>query len=124
MTDFRINGENVPTWDRFSIAIGLRADRDVQLTIVRDGREEQVGVRRRHRAALRWVTSRLPDVHPHVASVVIGGPAERACLKPGDVFLAVNNQRVVFSGDVVDLVSASPKASSTFASAGTLRSRR
>ena len=43
--DFRINGENVPTWDRFSIAIGLRADRDVQLTIVRDGREEQVGVR-------------------------------------------------------------------------------
>ena len=106
----RINGENVPTWDRFSIAIGLRADRDVRLTIVRDGREEQVSVRPEAQGRFEvGDIGVLPDVYPHVSSVVIGGPADRAGLTPGDVFLAVNTQRVVFSGDVVDLVSASPE---------------
>jgi regulator of sigma E protease len=106
----RVNGEDVPTWDRYAIAIGIRADRDVRLTIVRDGREEQVNVR--PEAQGRFDVGDigvLPDVYPHVASVVLGGPADRAGLKPADVLLAVNGQRVVFSRDVVDLISASPE---------------
>jgi regulator of sigma E protease len=106
----RVNGENVPTWERFTIAIGVKADRDVRLTIVRDGREEQISVRPEAQGRFDvGDIGALPDVYPHVSAVVVGGPAERAGMKPNDVFLAINNQRVVFSGDVVDLVSASPE---------------
>ena len=107
----RANGEEVPSWDKFDIAIGTKADRDVQLTMIRDGREEQLTVR--PLAKGRWDVGDigvLPDVYPHISGVVTGGPAERAGMKPGDVLLAVNQQRVVFSGDVVRLISANPGA--------------
>ena len=107
----RVSGEDIPSWDKFGMAIGTKADRDVQLTIVRDGRDEQMIVR--PLAQGRWEVGDigvLPDVYPHVSGVVTGGPAERAGMKPGDVLLAINNQRVVFSGDVVDLISANPGA--------------
>jgi regulator of sigma E protease len=106
----RVNGENVPTWDRFAIAIGVKADRDVRLTIVRDGREQQVSVRPEAQGRFEvGDIGVLPDVYPRVSSVVQGGPADRGGLKPGDMLLAINNQRVVFSRDVVELISASPE---------------
>jgi regulator of sigma E protease len=106
----RVNGENVPTWDRFALAIGVKADRDVRLTIVRDGREEQVSIRPEAQGRFEiGDIGVLPDVYPRVSSVVQGGPADRGGLKPGDVLLAVNSQRVVFSRDVVELISASPE---------------
>jgi regulator of sigma E protease len=107
----RVGGEDVPTWDRFGLAIGTKADRDVVLTILRDGREQQVTVRPLGQG--RWDVGDigvLPDVYPLVSAVVAGGPADRAGMKPGDVLMAVNNQRVVFSGDVVGLISANPEA--------------
>ena len=36
---------DVPTWDDFFLTIGTKADRDVELTVVRDGREERITVR-------------------------------------------------------------------------------
>jgi regulator of sigma E protease len=103
----RVSGEPVPTWEKFGLAIGTKPDRDVPLTFVREGREEQVMVR--PQAQGRWEVGDigvLPDVYPHVSGVITGGPADRAGMKPGDVLLAINQQRVVFSGDVVDLISS------------------
>ena len=34
----KAGGEDVATWERFSIAIGTKAGRDVELTLIRDGR--------------------------------------------------------------------------------------
>ena len=106
----KVNDEDVPNWETFSLAIGMRADRDVQLTVLRDGREERIGVRPEGEGRFEvGEIGVLPDVYPLLSSVTPGGPAEQAGLKVGDVLLSINSQRVVFSRDVVDLVSANPE---------------
>jgi regulator of sigma E protease len=105
----RVNNEDVPTWDRFSLNIGMRANRDVTLTVVRDGREQ--GVTMRASSEGRFAVGDigvLPDVYPSVDYVVDGEEAQAAGLKKGDTILSINNQRMVFTRDVVDVVSANP----------------
>ncbi|MGH9202711.1 MAG: RIP metalloprotease RseP, partial [Vicinamibacterales bacterium] len=106
----KVNNEDVPHWDKFFLAIGMSADQDVVLTFVRDGRRERVMVR--PEAEGRFDVGDigvLPDVYPYISSIVEGGPAEKAGLKTRDIILAINNQRVVFSRDVVDIISANPE---------------
>ncbi len=105
----KVDDEEVPNWDRFSLNIGMSPDREVTLTVLRDGREERIPVR--PVAEGRFDVGNigvLPDVYPSVSSVTSGGPADKAGVKTGDVILAIDNQRVVFSRDVVDLVSPKP----------------
>jgi regulator of sigma E protease len=105
----RVNSDEVIDWDRYGMAIGTKTDRDVTLTIVRDGREERVTVRPRGQGRFKvGDIGILPDTYPHVSGVVTGGPADRAGMKPGDTLLSVNGERVVFSGDVVDIISSNP----------------
>jgi regulator of sigma E protease len=47
----------------------------------------------------------LPDVHPHVVSVLPGSPAERAALKANDVILAVDRAPVTFPKELIDAIS-------------------
>ena len=101
-----VGDEAVPTWDRFFLTIGTRADRDVALRVLRDGRE--VTLTARPTAEGRFQVGELgvlPDTYPTIASVVQGGPAETAGLKTGDVILAINNERMVFPGDVVQSIT-------------------
>jgi regulator of sigma E protease len=101
-----VSGDEVPTWDRFAMMIGTKAHRDVRLTVLRDGHEESITVRPRGEGRFDvGDIGVLPDVYPSVAGVVEGGPADRAGVKAGDVILAIDGQRVVFSRDVVDLIS-------------------
>lgn len=107
----RLGGDEVSTWDRFALAIGTKAGRDVQLTVLRDGREELITVRPLGRGRYEvGDIGALPDVYPSVPYVVEGGPADRAGIKPADVIVAINGERVVFSRDVVDIISKSPNA--------------
>ena len=107
----KVAGADVPTWDAFLLAVGTKAERDVELVVVRDGREERITVR--PHATGRFEVGEigvLPDVYPSISAVTAGAPAERAGLMRGDVILAINDQRVVFSRDVVDIVSKNPDA--------------
>ncbi len=106
----KINDEDVPTWERFQLNIGMRADRDVRLTLLRDGREQVVSVRpgSEGRFAVGDIGV-LPDVYPSVDYLVEGEEAQAAGLKSDDVILSINNQRMVFTRDVVDIVSANPE---------------
>jgi regulator of sigma E protease len=107
----RVAGDDVPTWDRFFLAVGTRADRDVDVRLLREGREQRVTVRPTAQGRFEiGDIGVLPDVYPSVSSVVTGGPADRAGLVAGDVILAINDQRVVFSRDVVDIISRNPEA--------------
>ena len=102
----KINGEDVPTWDKFLIAIGMKADRDVELTVMREGREQRVSVRPASQGRFEvGDIGVLPDVYPSIAALVSGSRAEEAGLKIGDVIVAINEQRVVFSQDVVGLLT-------------------
>jgi regulator of sigma E protease len=106
----RVNDEDVPTWERFSLHIGMRADRDVRITLVRDGRQHVVSVRATSEG--RYAVGDIgvvPDVYPSVDYLVDGEEAQAAGLKPKDIILAINGQRMVFTRDVVDVVSANPE---------------
>src|SRR5207253_249148 len=50
----------------------------------------------------------LPDVHPHVPSVVPGDPAEQAGVKPGDVVVAVDGEPITFSSQLRDAIAKRP----------------
>ena len=106
----RVNNEDVPTWEQFALQIGMRADRDIRLTILRDGQQQVAAVRSTSEG--RYSVGDVgvdPDVYPSVDYVVDGEEAQAAGLKANDVILSINNQRMVFTRDVVDIVSANPE---------------
>src|SRR5439155_5968986 len=47
----------------------------------------------------------LPDVHPHVQTVLPGHPAEKAGLKANDIILGVDGAPVAFPRDLIDVIS-------------------
>ncbi len=101
-----IAGDGIDTWEDLFVAIGTRADRDVSLTLLRDGKPVSVTVR--PNAQTRFEVGDigvLPDVNPLVDSVVKGDPADRAGVKPGDVITAVNGERVVFRSQLMEAIS-------------------
>jgi regulator of sigma E protease len=100
-----VGNENVPTWDRFYLTIGTRADRDVQLRVLRDGAEQRITVRPIGQGRFQvGDIGVLPDLYPSAAAIVPGSPAEQVGLQPGDVILAINGERMVFTGDVPDII--------------------
>ena len=104
---------DVRTWEHLDMAVAGRPEREVEVVVQRDGREERFKIR----ADLTELSTRngarfevgtigvLPDVYPSVSSFVPGKPAEASGLKVGDVLLAVDGERVVFSSQVVELIS-------------------
>ena len=102
----RVDGEEMPTWNDFFLAVGTKANRDVQLTVARDGREENVTVRPEPQTRFEFGDiGVLPDVYPSIESVFPGDPAEQAGLKAGDRILAVGGRRVVFSRHVQEQIA-------------------
>jgi regulator of sigma E protease len=102
----QVDNQETPTWEDFFMVIGGKPDRDVQLAIQRDGREERVTVR--PEARTRWEVGEigvLPDVYPSIDSLVAGEPAEKAGFKAGDQIRSINGQRVVFSDQVSSLIA-------------------
>jgi regulator of sigma E protease len=101
-----VAGRDVNTWEQFLIAVGTRANRETPITLLRDGKEMTVDVtptpQTRYEVGDVGV---LPDVHPHVISVLPGSPAERAGLKANDVILAVDHAPVTFPKDLIDAIS-------------------
>jgi regulator of sigma E protease len=102
----RVNDEETPNWDKFFLAIGTKPNRDVTLSIVRDGAEQRLSVR--PKAETKYQVGDigiLPDTYPSVATTVPGEPAEKAGFLAGDQILSVNGKRVVFSGHVSRIIA-------------------
>ena len=101
-----VAGDEIDTWEDLYIQIGTRPDRDVALTLLRDGRTEAVTVR--PAAEGRFEVGDigvLPDVSPSVRSVNPGEPADRAGVRAGDVIYAVNGERVIFARQLAEAIS-------------------
>jgi regulator of sigma E protease len=104
---------NVDTWEQFFIAIGSRPNREVSLTLIRDGRE----IARKVTPVAPAGQSRfeigdigvLPNVHPHVRSISPGEPAEKAGIKAGDVVLAVNGEPITFASQLKEAIAKRPE---------------
>jgi regulator of sigma E protease len=86
-----VAGRDVNTWEQVIIAIGTRAGSETEIGVLRDGK--QFSVRVTPAPQTRFEIGEigvLPDTHPTVLSLLAGGPAEKAGLKPGDVILRVD----------------------------------
>ena len=103
---------NVSTWEHLEMAVAQRPEIEVDVTVLRDGREERLRVRpdltelkTRNDARFEIGTiGALPNAYPEILSVVPGAPAEAAGLKPGDVILSIDGERVVFASHVAPLI--------------------
>ena len=100
----RFGTADVRTWEHLEMAVAARPEREVDVTVTRNGREERLKVRPDLTELVTRNNTRfeigtigvLPDVYPNVASVVPGKPAEAAGLKAGDIILAIDGERMVF----------------------------
>ena len=105
----RVGEREIATWEQLLISIGTRANREVPLTFLREGRERTVAVT--PQAQGRFEVGEigvLPNVHPEIPSVEPGDPADRGGVKPGDVVLAVDGESVIFARQLIDAIRAKP----------------
>ena len=101
-----VAGDEVDTWDDLFLAVGTRPDREVALTLLRNGARQSISLRTESETRFEIGNiGVLPDINPIVASVIAGRPAEKAGLKAGDVVLAVNGERMVTRTQFIEAVS-------------------
>jgi regulator of sigma E protease len=101
-----IAGEEADTWEDLFVKIGTRPNRDVAVTLLREGRPVSLTVR--PDAETRFEVGNigvLPDVHPYIESVIKGDPADRAGLKAGDVIVALNGEPVALAGQLIRMMA-------------------
>jgi regulator of sigma E protease len=101
----------VDTWEQFLITIGARTHREVPIQLLRHGTALTLTVTPEATPHSRFDIGDigvLPDVHPHVPSVVPGDPAERAGVKAGDVVVAVDGEPITFSSQLRDAIAKRP----------------
>jgi len=84
-----VDEKEVPTWKQFYLAVATRANRQVRLTIERDGKQIE---RQVVPAAIdRFETGAIgvmPVTHPQIAEVRKGQPGDEGGLRAGDVVMA------------------------------------
>jgi len=93
-----VAGKRVDTWEDLLIAIATKPERDVALTVLRDGQTRSMTVR--PTAEGRYEIGNigvLPDTYPVIYSVVEGRAGARAGLQKGDLVLSINGERMVTS---------------------------
>jgi regulator of sigma E protease len=112
----RLGSADIATWEQLELAVAARPERELEMVAIRDGREERLTIRPdttelRTRSDTRFEIGTigvLPDVYPSIRALVAGQPAEAAGLKPGDIILAINGDRMVFASQVSDTISRHP----------------
>jgi len=101
-----VGGRDVDTWEQFLVAVGTRANRATPISLLRNGKEMTVSVTPAPQTKYEvGDVGVLPDVHPHVISVLPGSPAEKAGLKAGDIVMAVDRTPITFPKDLIDAIS-------------------
>ena len=112
----RLGSAETATWEQLEVAVAARPERELQMVVIRDGREQRLTIRPettelRTRSDARFEIGTigvLPDVNPHIRALLAGQPAEQAGLKAGDVILSIDGQRMVFASQVSEAISKHP----------------
>jgi regulator of sigma E protease len=95
-----IAGREVENWEQFFLGIGTRPNREVEMTVLRQGRQQKLKVTPITAPDSRFEIGEigvLPDVHPRLLSVNEGEPGHRDGLRPGDVILNVDGDPITFA---------------------------
>lgn len=112
----RFGTADVRTWEHLEMAVAARPEREVDVTVLRDGREQHLNVRPdltelRTRSDARFEVGTIgvmPDVYPVVTGFVAGKPAESSGLKVGDEIRAIDGERTTFYSQVLQTLSKKP----------------
>ena len=112
----RFGSAETATWEQLEMAVASRPEREVEMVVIRDRREERLTIRPdttelRTRTDARFEVGTigvLPDVNPSIRAIVAGEPAEKAGFKPGDVIVSIDGQRMVFASQVSEAISKHP----------------
>ena len=86
-------GDPVDTWDKFDIAIGTRPNREVVDDVPARRPSTQTAMLRPDAQGKPYEVGDIgvmPNVQPHLASLVKGDVPRKRGLKPGDIVLAVD----------------------------------
>jgi regulator of sigma E protease len=107
-----VDSRRVETWEQFLMAVASKPNREITVGLVRNGVEQTRKVtpevqqdQGRYEVGVIGV---LPNVHPHVPSLVQGDPAERAGIQVGDEIVAVNEDPIIFSSQLRDAIAKRP----------------
>ncbi len=102
-----VDGHAVETWEQLFMAVAIKANRQVPVVVVRDGREVSLPVTPAAQTKFEvGDLGVLPEMHPQISSLSAGGPAERAGLKAGDVVLAANGYVGVSREALIELIKS------------------
>jgi regulator of sigma E protease len=104
-----VAGDDVPTWKDMAIAISMKANRSVAVTLDREGRTMSFDVM--PSAEGRYEIGDLgvlPDVSPIAQKVDPKDPAARGGMQAGDVIYAVNGARMIFPEDLKEVIAKHP----------------
>jgi regulator of sigma E protease len=107
-----VAGRTVDTWDQFDIAVGIKANREVTIGLLRNGLEQTRQVTPTVAGQSRFeygVIGVMPTVHPHVGDISKGSAAEKAGLRPNDVVLAVDGKPITFSFQLKQAIASRPE---------------
>jgi regulator of sigma E protease len=104
-----VDGHRVDTWEQYELAVGSKPNKEITIDLLRNG----APLTRRLTTTVMPGQSRfeigyigvLPNVHPHIPSLVPGDPADKAGVKPGDVVLAIDGEPVVFSWQLREAIA-------------------
>ncbi len=100
-----VGGQAVNTWGDVFVRIGARPNRELPITVMRDGQTLHLWAKTTSEGKYDvGDIGVLPNVHPHFGQVVPGSPAEKAGVKRGDVVLAVNGEPITFGSQLIDAV--------------------
>jgi regulator of sigma E protease len=90
-----VDGKTIDTWDRLELVVMPRAKQELPVTIRRNGQDIELKVTPDSRTKYEMGDLGVaPELHPQIAGVNAGEPAEAAGFKVGDVIMAVNGEPV------------------------------
>jgi regulator of sigma E protease len=92
----RIGDRDIATWDDLELAVMPRANREVEVTVIRDRQPLTLLVTPQAVGRFELGDLGIQAVYrPQIVNVSPGGPADRAGIMRGDVILAVDSERGV-----------------------------
>jgi regulator of sigma E protease len=103
-----VAGRHIATWDQLDMAVVPKANRELDIVIERDGRQQTIKVTPDARTKYEMGDlGVIPFFQPQLAIVNPGEPAEKAGLKVGDIVLALNGQPIQYA-DFSKTIQARP----------------
>jgi len=102
-----VGGHDVDTWEEFFVSIGTRANREVQVGLLREGTPQTKTVTPVSDEKAKFEIGDigvLPNVHPHLLAISPGEPGDKGGLKAGDVITAVNGEIVTFDAEFRQII--------------------